>query len=130
MARERTTVNDSWYLRRASGKSLVPSGLQGVLQYLCKQSACIEIQYWRGLTAPLEVRMVWWGFRALKTPERASSLPTLQRRRHSAQNQGKSGPDRVRFKDSYWTEPGQIQCEMSAVRGRNGGRSEDFHREA
>src|SRR5437016_12929350 len=24
--------------------------------------------------------MVWWGFGALKTPERASSLPTLQRR--------------------------------------------------
>ena len=23
------------------------------------------------LRAPVEVRMVWWGFRALKTPERA-----------------------------------------------------------
>jgi hypothetical protein len=34
-----------------------------------------------GLGASDGVRMVWWGFRALKTPERASSLPTLQRRR-------------------------------------------------
>lgn len=33
------------------------------------------------LGAPVEVRMVWWGFRALKTPEERSSLPTLQRRR-------------------------------------------------
>src|SRR6266513_4950308 len=32
------------------------------------------------LRAPCGVRMVWWGFGALKTPRRASSLPTLQRR--------------------------------------------------
>src|SRR6266513_3105274 len=29
------------------------------------------------LRAPCGVRMVWWGFGALKTPRRASSLPTL-----------------------------------------------------
>src|SRR6266480_4176784 len=33
-----------------------------------------------GLRASDGVRMVWWGFGALKTPRRASSLPTLQRR--------------------------------------------------
>jgi len=77
MARGHNSLSAPGCLRRASGKPLVPSGLQGVLQYMCKQSACIEIQYWRGLTAPLEVRMVWRGFGALKTPRRASSLPTL-----------------------------------------------------
>ena len=50
MAREHNSLTDPRCLRRASGKSLVPSGLQGVLQYLCKQRACIEIQYWRGFT--------------------------------------------------------------------------------
>src|SRR6266852_3996110 len=50
MARESNTLNDSRRLRRASGNLLVPRGFQGVLQYLCKQRACIEIQYWRGLT--------------------------------------------------------------------------------
>src|SRR5207302_6537058 len=33
-----------------------------------------------GLDASDGVRMVWWGFGELKTPRRASSLPTLQRR--------------------------------------------------
>jgi hypothetical protein len=56
-------------MRRASGKPLLRSGLRSVLQYLCKQGACIETQYRRGLTGTLEVRMVWWGFRALKRPE-------------------------------------------------------------
>jgi hypothetical protein len=80
MARGHNPVSAPRCLRRASGKPLLPGGLRSVLQYLCKQGACIGIQYRRGRTAPLEVRMVRWGFRALKTPERASYSPTLQRR--------------------------------------------------
>ena len=77
MAREHKPVSDHWCLRRASGKPLLPSGLRSVLQYLCKERACIEIQYRRGLTGTLEVRMVHGSFRALKTPERTCTLPTL-----------------------------------------------------
>ncbi len=78
MARGHNPVSAPRCLRRASGKPLLPGGLRSVLQYLCKQGACIGIQYRRGLTAPLEVRMVRWGFRALKTPEER-----LHRRRFS-----------------------------------------------
>jgi hypothetical protein len=69
MVREYNALNNPGCLRHASGQSLPRRGVQRVLQYLCKQGACIEIQDWRGLTGTLEVRMVWWGFRALKTPE-------------------------------------------------------------
>ena len=72
MARGHHALSDPRCLRRASGKLLLPSGVRSVLQYLCKQGACNEIQRGRALTGTLEVRMVRGSFRALKTPERAS----------------------------------------------------------
>ena len=77
MARGHNPLSDPRCLRHASGKPLLLSRLRSVLQYLCKPSAFIEIQYRCGFTGTLEVRLLWWGFRALKTPERAYSLPTL-----------------------------------------------------
>ena len=86
MARGHNPLRDPRCLRRASGKPLLPSGLRGVLQYLCKQGACNEIQYRRGLTALLEVRMVWWGFSGVKDARKsvfiadasASATPFVQ----------------------------------------------------
>ena len=66
MARGHHALSDPRCLRRASGKPLLPSGLRSVLQYLCKQGACNEIQRRRVLTGTLEVRMVWWGFSGVK----------------------------------------------------------------
>ncbi len=103
MARERTPVNDSRCLRGASGKSLVPGGLQSVLQYLCKQSACIEIQCRRGLTCTLGGAYGVVGLRALKTPvERPPS------RRFSV---GCSDPqDSHRLLNEHWTNGVQAVC--------------------
>src|SRR5205807_2515111 len=121
-------------LHHASGKPLVPGGLRSVLQDLCKQGACIGIQYRRGLTAPVEVRMVRWGFRALKTPERASYSPTLQRRlrlecKPSAKpTQTQTRPSAVQrhLLDKTWTDSVRNECSLE----RNAERSENFHREA
>src|SRR5205807_9295014 len=48
------------------------------LPQLCKRPACSKSEPRRGLTCIRWVRMVWWGFRALKTPEER-----LHRRRFS-----------------------------------------------
>ncbi len=66
MAREHHPLSDPRCLRRASGKPLVPRGLHGVLQYLCKQGAFIESQHRRALTGTLEVRMVRGSFSGVK----------------------------------------------------------------
>ncbi len=66
MARGHNPLSDPRCLRRASGKPLLPSGLRSVLQYLCKQGACMEIQYRRALTGTLEVRMVRGSFSGVK----------------------------------------------------------------
>ena len=48
---------------------------------ICTTSASTPLSPKTSVDADLghlsEVRMVWWGFRALKTPERTSTLPTL-----------------------------------------------------
>ena len=66
MARGHNPLSDPRCLRHASGKPLLLSGLRSVLQYLCKPSACIEIQYRRALTGTLEVRMVRGSFSGVK----------------------------------------------------------------
>ena len=53
-------------LQSASGKFIVGHGVAGALQYPCKHCACTQFEAWRGLTAPLEVRMVWWGLSGVK----------------------------------------------------------------
>lgn len=56
------------------------------------------------LRAPKGVRMVWWGFRALKTPERAFSLPTRSRVGLLTPRRGASAVQTV----CNWTNTGQI----------------------
>jgi len=103
MARGHNSLSAPGCLRRASGKPLVPSGLQGVLQYMCKQSACIEIQCRRGLTCTLGGAYGVVGLRALKTPvERPPS------RRFSV---GCSDPqDSHRLLNEHWTNGVQAVC--------------------
>ena len=52
------------------------------------------------LRAPKGVRLVWWGFRALKMPERTSSSPTLQRRLTGLRPYSW-------LLDKHWTDTGQ-----------------------
>ena len=67
-------------LQRASGRFLAGHGVARDMHQLCKQLLAANLRCGADLGAPKEVRMVWWGFRALKTPERAFSLPTRSRR--------------------------------------------------
>lgn len=53
-------------LHPASGKFIAGHGVAGALQYLCKHCACTKCEARRGLTAALEVRMVWWGLSGVK----------------------------------------------------------------
>src|SRR5438270_11055902 len=65
-----------------------------------------------GLRASDGVRMVWRGFRALKTPERASYLPTLQRRLPDAALRLHSSciptAEILQLRPTYCTNPAEI----------------------
>ena len=65
-------------LHSASGRFLAGHGVARDMHQLCKQLLAANLRCGADLGAPMEVRMVWWGFRALKTPEER-----LHRRRFS-----------------------------------------------
>jgi len=58
-------------LHSASSRFLAGHGIARDLHELCKQLLAANLRCGADLGAPMEVRMVWWGFRALKTPERS-----------------------------------------------------------
>ena len=66
------------------------------------------------LRAPCGVRMVWWGFGALKTPRRASSLPTLQRRPDDRCRVTVHWTNTGQILDVYWTPRLQPDCTSTA----------------
>src|SRR6266513_1240060 len=67
-----------------------------------------------GLRASDGVRMVWWGFGALKTPRRASSLPTLQRRPPDRRRVTVHWTNTGQRLDVYWTPRLQPDCTSTA----------------
>src|SRR5207302_1654288 len=58
--------------------------------------------------------MVWWGFGALKTPRRASSLPTLQRRPADRRRVTVHWTNTGQRLDVYWTPRLQPDCTSTA----------------
>ena len=60
--------------------------------------------------------MVWWGFGALKTPRRASSLPTLQRRPADRRRVTVHWTNTGQRLDVYWTPRLQPDCTSTAPR--------------
>jgi hypothetical protein len=55
----------------ASGKLIFCYEVARDVQELCIRPLARNFNGGADLGAPMGVRMVWWGFRALKTPERA-----------------------------------------------------------
>src|SRR2546422_11145650 len=84
-------------LHSASSRFLAGHGVARDMHQLCKQLLTANLRCGADLGAPMEVRMVWWGFRALKTPEER-----LHRRRFSV------GRHTMRESVDLWTNPGQI----------------------
>ena len=105
-------------LHSASSRFLAGHGVARDMHQLCKQLLAANLRCGADLGAPVEVRMVWWGFRALKTPEERPNC-----RRFSvggisvvkpAQEQSKPNAIQGQLRDKTWTDSVRNECSSRA----------------